>query len=91
MVDGFQLTAKAQGGPPSSGSVKVRKRIPRPPSSLRIKCAFFWSCCACLAGSFLCAIPALRYTVTVSGAAGRPVCHRKKTLSGKKHCPVLLS
>ena len=47
-------------------SAKVRKRIPRPPTKLRMKCAFFWSCCACLVGNFLCAIPALRYSVTVS-------------------------
>ncbi|KAK7114998.1 uncharacterized protein [Littorina saxatilis] len=47
-----------------SDNTKVRKRIPRPPSKWRFKCAFCWSCVACMVGNFLCAIPALRYAVT---------------------------
>lgn len=49
--------------PPEDAPQKAR-RIPRPPSKLKLKCAFIWSCFACLVGNFLCAIPALRYFVT---------------------------
>ncbi|KAK7492260.1 hypothetical protein BaRGS_00016557 [Batillaria attramentaria] len=52
-----------------STKTKVRRRIPRPPSKLQLRCAYAWSCIACLIGNFLCAIPALRYTVTASESA----------------------
>ncbi|XP_076448852.1 uncharacterized protein LOC143285449 [Babylonia areolata] len=58
-------TPGAGGGGGGSGR-KVRRRIPRPPSRVRMRCALLWSCLACLLGNFVCAIPALRYYVTAN-------------------------
>lgn len=54
---------------PKSTSGKRRKRIPQPPSKLKLKCACAWSCLACLIGSIFCAIPALRYAITANESA----------------------
>ncbi|KAL8581138.1 hypothetical protein ACOMHN_033586 [Nucella lapillus] len=53
----------SEGGGEGRG---VRKRIPQPPGRLKMRCAFAWSCLACLLGNFFCAIPALRYLVTAN-------------------------
>nr|KAG5703401.1 hypothetical protein BaRGS_022450 [Batillaria attramentaria] len=49
----------------------MRNKDPFPvlDSKLQLRCAYAWSCIACLIGNFLCAIPALRYTVTASESA----------------------